>query len=297
MSESWIYSWQQCFLKVHRQFSLLENSTNEDHGFYFHWTSGQKPQLIKHGRKIDCNTANYVPFVVTVLSTSSSSSIFTYFSNIFIAGNSNSHGAYSINKKWEYDWGSTRKLVAWTETEKLNKNDDNEEVRGNSFKDNLVDESVPEHRDASSSAHELPSERRAKVVQSKHNIFTHFPKDRNCNTCLRTKITKAFCRRRTSTVVPRSENFGDFLTADHKVLSEGCESRNNHRYAAVVQDLATQWIQSYPCKTNASQETQKSLQRFWEPTRKPKVIYTDNWQILWRPFLESMYVNTAQIGN
>ena len=54
------------------------------------------------------------------------------------------------------------------------------------------------------------------------------------------------------------------------------ESRNNHRYAVVVQDLATQWIQSYPCKTKTSQETHKSLQKFLEPTRKPKVIYTDN---------------------
>ena len=32
---------------------------------------------------------------------------------------------------------------------------------------------------------------------------------------------------------------GDFITEDHKVLSEGCESRNHHRYAVVVQDLAT----------------------------------------------------------
>ena len=67
-------------------------------------------------------------------------------------------------------------------------------------------------------------------------------------------------------------NFGDLITADHKVLSEGCESRNNHRYAVVVQDLATQWIQSYPCKTRTSQETQRSLQKFLEPNRKPKVI-------------------------
>ena len=40
--------------------------------------------------------------------------------------------------------------------------------------------------------------------------------------------------------------------------------------------LATQWLQSYPCKTKTSQETQKSLLKFLEPTRKPKVIYTDN---------------------
>ena len=64
------------------------------------------------------------------------------------------------------------------------------------------------------------------------------------------------------------------MTADHKVLSEGSESRNNHRYAVVVQDLAIQWLQSYPCKTKTSQETQKSLMKFLEPTRKPSVIYS-----------------------
>ena len=110
----------------------------------------------------------------------------------------------------------------------------------------------------------------------KHSVSTHFPKDRNCEICQRTKITRAPCRRRIGGAVPRAENFGDLITADHKVLSEGCESRNNHRYAIVVQDLATQWIQSYPCKTKTSQETQRSLQKFLEPKRKPKVIYTDN---------------------
>ena len=39
--------------------------------------------------------------------------------------------------------------------------------------------------------------------------------------------------------MPRAENFRDLIQADHKVLSEGCESRNNHRYAIVMQDLAT----------------------------------------------------------
>ena len=68
----------------------------------------------------------------------------------------------------------------------------------------------------------------------------------------------------------------NLITTDHKVLSEGCESRNNHRYATVVQDLATQWIQAYPCKTTTSQETLRSLQKFLEPDRKPKVIYNDN---------------------
>ena len=142
-----------------------------------------------------------------------------------------------------------------------------------------MDDRVPEHRDShASSSHGSslePTPARSADL-GKHSVFTHFPKDRNCEICQRTKITRAPCRRRIGGVVPRAENFGDLITADHKVLSEGCESRNNHRYAVVVQDLATQWIQSYPCKTKTSQETQRSLQKFLEPDRKPKVIYTDN---------------------
>ena len=68
-----------------------------------------------------------------------------------------------------------------------------------------------------------------------------------------TNMTRAPCRRRTGEALLRAEKFGDMITADHKVLSEGCESQNNHRYAVVVQDLATQWIQSYPCETTTSQ--------------------------------------------
>ena len=92
--------------------------------------------------------------------------------------------------------------------------------------------------------------------------------------CLRTKMTGAPCRRRTGEAPPRAEKFADLITADHKVLSEGCESGNNHRYTVVVQDLATQWIQSNPCKTKTSHETERSLSKFLEPSHKPKVVYT-----------------------
>ena len=89
-------------------------------------------------------------------------------------------------------------------------------------------------------------------------------------------MTRAPCRRRTGEALPRAEKFGDLTTADHKVLNEEGESRNNHWYDVVVQDLATQWIQSNPCKTKTSQETEKSLRKFIKPSRKPKVVLTDN---------------------
>ena len=72
-----------------------------------------------------------------------------------------------------------------------------------------------------------------------HSVYTHFPKDPNCDICLKRKMTRVSCRRRSGTVVPRAEHFGDLITADHKILSEESESRNNRRYAVVVQDLAT----------------------------------------------------------
>ena len=81
----------------------------------------------------------------------------------------------------------------------------------------------------------------SKVVtqKQKHDIYTHFPKNRKRS-------------------IPRAENFGDLITAQHNAFNEGSESRNNHWFAVVVQVLATQWIQSYPCKTKTSQETEKN---------------------------------------
>ena len=147
------------------------------------------------------------------------------------------------------------------------------------FRENLVDDEIPVHGDShAKSSHEVSSEPIFKRREglAKHSVYTHFPKDRNCEICKRTRITRAPRRRRIGEAVPRAANFGDLITADHKVLSDNCESRNNHRYAVVVQDLATQWIQAHPCKTKTSQETQRSLNKFLEPDRKPKVIHTDN---------------------
>ena len=46
-----------------------------------------------------------------------------------------------------------------------------------------------------------PSERegdasKVETQKRKHSIYTHFPKDRNCDICLRTKITRALCNTR-----------------------------------------------------------------------------------------------------
>ena len=85
---------------------------------------------------------------------------------------------------------------------------------------------VQSHQYSPNFSHELLMEPRAKVLPgSGKEFFTHFPKDRNCDTCLRTKITRASCRKRTGAIMPRAEHFGDLITADHNILSEESDSR------------------------------------------------------------------------
>ena len=286
----------------------------DENGYSYEWINGQKPHLIKDGIRIQCNTENFVPIVVPGLSNSSSGSSSTLPTPIKQESHSSSSSSSSssslavseiqirerkdvpisdistvpVSELVDDRSGKPEEIQA-NEIPKTNEKETTIE-RGNplcsdipewlqEFRENLVDDEIPlQGGSHASSSHEVSLEPTFKRREElgKHSVKTHFPKDRNCEICQRTKITRAPCRRRTGDAVLRAENFGDLITADHKVLSENCESRNNHRYAVVVQDLATQWIQSYPCKTKTSQETQRSLQKFMEPERKPKVIYTDN---------------------
>ena len=141
-----------------------------------------------------------------------------------------------------------------------------------------MDDSVSEHRDShASSSHEVllePTFKRREDL-GKHSVSTHFPKDRSCEICQRTKITRAPYRTRNGGAVLRAENFGDLITADHKVLSDNCESRNNHRFAIVGT-----WPPNGSSRVRAKQKLlrkhKRSLQKFLEPDRKREVIYTDN---------------------
>ena len=83
-------------------------------------------------------------------------------------------------------------------------------------------------------------------------------------------MTRPSGRRRNSKAARRAEKFGDLVTADHKVLNEESESRNNHRYAVMVQDLATQWIQSYLWKTKTLQGTEKKFEKVSRTVTKAK---------------------------
>ena len=285
----------------------------DENGHSYEWTNGQKPHLIKDGIRRICNTENFVPIVVPGLSSSSSASSSSSRTPMKQESHSSSSsssspsfltvGEMSVRERKMHlivtslqcqclNWLMVERGNLWkpkpTKYQKLIKRKTTIERRNpcdseipewlQEFRENLVDDEIPlqggSHASSSHGACLEPTTKREDL--GKHSVYTHFPKDRNYEICKRTKITRARCRRRNGEAVPRAVNFGDLVTADHKVLSDNFESRKNHRYAVVVQDLATQWIQAYPCNTKTSQETQRSLQKFLEPGRKPKVIYTDN---------------------
>ena len=170
------------------------------------------------------------------------------------------------------------------------------------FREILVDDEIPlQGGSHASSSHETSLEPTFKRREDlgNHSVYTHFPQDRNCEICKRSKITRAPCRRRNGEAVPLAEKFGDLITADHKVLSD--KSRNNHRYAVVVQDLATQWIQAYPRKTKTSHRNPEKIAKV-PGTREESESHL-HWQFLgirqslWRSLLESLHVYTTQIGD
>ena len=88
------------------------------------------------------------------------------------------------------------------------------------------------------------------------------------------KLQGAPCRRRNGEAVPRAVNFGDLITADHKVpkrqlrISKQSSIRSRGAGSGHSMDPGVS-VQ----KTKLPREACKSS---WKPERKPKVIYTDN---------------------
>ena len=243
----------------------------DENGYSYEWINGQKPHLIKNGIRIICNTENFVPIVVPGLSSSSSGSSSTSKTPSRQESHSSSSSSTSSSsptvgeiqtreRKDRIDISPVQVSnsvgdrsgrpdeTQANKTQKPNQKETTIELGDplyseipewlQKFREILVDDEIPlQGGSHASSSHEASLEPTTKRREDlgKHSVETHFPKDRNCEICKRTQITRAPCRRRNGGAVPRAEHFGDLITADHKVLSEGCESRNNHRYAVVVQ--------------------------------------------------------------
>ena len=147
------------------------------------------------------------------------------------------------------------------------------------FRENLVDDEIPlQGGSHASSSHEVSLEPTTKRHEDlgKHNVHSHFPKDRNCEISKRTKITRAPCRRRNGEAVPRAANFGYLITADHKVLSDELRISKQSPICSRGAGSSHSMDPGVSVQKHNFTRNPEKLAKFLEPDRKPKVIYTDN---------------------
>ena len=184
------------------------------------------------------------------------------------------------------------------ETENTNRNEDDEDYEVNYCKmcrngyriskKNLVDKNVQPHQYSPSSCHELPNELRAKsgtglgLAQYLYSL----PE--------RPKLWHLL----------EDYNYNGFVQKTHWITNFSLKEVNH----ATIIDMPW-WYKIWQLsgynlthvKTKTSQETQKSLMKFLEPdeetTSHSHWQFLVIWQVLWRINLESLYVNTTQIGN
>ena len=127
---------------------------------------------------------------------------------------------------------------------------------------------------------------RSRVISSKfncHNLFTHFPKCGECPVCQATKTTRARCPIKGNakpTDLPEPKKFGDRISLDHAVLNEEDGHYNqlgeSPKFALVIQDAFTKWLESDPCPTKTADKIVLQVQRFLGPGCKALHAYSDN---------------------
>ena len=140
------------------------------------------------------------------------------------------------------------------------------------FTDNLVE---PRSTSSRSDGRDPPEPPRpdplpAKAPKRKHNLFTHFLKDPNCERASVRKLQEQLVdevHKVTYSAQPSQERS---LLPITKSSNGGGESRNNQRFAVAVQDVATQQIQPYSCKPkNITRNGKKSskVSRSWRKSK------------------------------
>ena len=160
----------------------------DDLGYSYEWVSGQKPRLTKQGKKFSCKTDNFVPLVVPGLSSSSDTSSSSTSLPQDSSSTSSSPATERSDEPAPGNWRETNPIIQNQHKNSNGNQDSDDRLRDlpewlEEFADNLEDTEVsaPAHISQDSG-----SERTTKVVSKsrKHSIYSHFPKDRNCEVCL-----------------------------------------------------------------------------------------------------------------
>ena len=175
----------------------------DENGYSYEWINGQKPHLIKNAIRIQCNSENFFPVVVPGLSRSSSGSTSkTPSKQEGHSSSSSSSSSSSPTATSSYDVTREREDRTKSDASPVTVSTNVEPIKSQKpiirshdqerrdpchsdilewlqeFRENLVDDRVPERRDShASSSHESslePTPTRG-VDLGKHSVYTQFP--------------------------------------------------------------------------------------------------------------------------
>ena len=107
----------------------------------------------------------------------------------------------------------------------------------------------------------------AKNLQNR--FVRNFCKVQICEICKCTKVTRAACRCNSQIHISRAVKFCDIITADHKVLNGGGESRNKSKG---MQLLCKIWPLNGFKVTHAKQQIHKKRREIYKSFSIPKKI-------------------------
>ena len=249
-----IFSSLCCYLRITPSVLSLDKFCWE-HDYTYEWSSDRESRLTTNGIQILCRTENVFPLIVPGLTSSS------------VAASSSTSSPQDVSVS--LDPANTR-----INEERGSSGNCNPKWLQN-FTENLEIAEVVVFAEISQNS---DPERPTKVLSRKHSIFTHLSKIQNYEVCIRIKITRTPCRRRTGNSVPRVEKFDDLIAADFKVFSERFESRHNHRHSIVIQDWQLRVSNLIRIELNFSGDRKEFLPNYLESSEKRKSFtLTNHW--------------------
>ena len=132
-------------------------------------------------------------------------------------------------------------------------------------------------------------ERKQKIKQYRdkdpippNHSFTHFPYHPACRVCRACKQSREQHRAKRNKAnkdeepaIPAPTEFGQQITADHKILSKAEASRKGECVSLIIQDRFSKWLRAHAAHSKTALETMAGLLRFLPPQCRPEWIYTD----------------------
>ena len=115
-----------------------------------------------------------------------------------------------------------------------------------------------------------------------HNLFTHYPKDPNCDVYRRTKSSRVRCHTKSKkrlSDIEQSANFGDLISTEHKIPSWFQD--NSKEFVQTCQHLRWNHDTSTPHRSETSGTSERAVRRVTESRTVALVRKRSTWELVW----------------